>query len=46
MTRLSNGKPIIAPMEYDLGGKKLVDVKGWAPTEDGFGFESNNCYNE
>lgn len=42
LVRLKDGKPEIDPMS-DLSGKKIVDVKGWAPTEDGLKFVKNRC---
>lgn len=43
LTRLgSDGKPVIDPMG-DLSGKKIVDVKGWAPTADGLKLVNNWC---
>lgn len=45
LTRLgSDGKPVLDPMS-DLSGKKIVDVKGWAPTADGLSLVSNWCTN-
>jgi len=38
----SDGKPILDPMS-DLSGKKIVDVKGWAPTADGLSLVTNWC---
>jgi len=46
LTRLgSDGKPIIDP-KSDLTGKKIVDVKGWAPTADGLSLVNNWCTNK
>merc|ERR1719473_2197283 len=46
LTRLgSDGKPIIDP-KSDLTGKKIVDVKGWAPTADGLKLVTNWCTNK
>lgn len=43
LTRLgSDGKPVIDP-KSDLSGKKIVDVKGWAPTADGLSLVKNWC---
>lgn len=45
LTRLgSDGKPFLDPMS-DLSGKKIVDVKGWAPTADGLSLVNNWCTN-
>lgn len=46
LVRLQGGKPTISPMDTDLGGKKVADVKGWAPTDDGLAFVQNKCYKE
>jgi hypothetical protein len=46
LTRLdSDGKPEISP-KSDLSGIRIVDVTGWAPTEDGLAFVSNDCTGE
>lgn len=46
LTRLgSDGKPVIDP-KSDLRGKKIVDVKGWAPTADGLKLVTNWCTNQ
>jgi hypothetical protein len=46
LTKLVGGKPKLSGMEYDLTGKKIADVKGWAPTEDGLLFVKNGCYDD
>lgn len=43
MTKLKGGKPVISGEDYDLTGKKIADVKGWAPTDDGLYFVTNKC---
>lgn len=43
LTRLgADGKPVLDP-KSDLKGKKIVDVKGWAPTSDGMSLVNNWC---
>jgi len=43
LTRLgTDGKPVLDPLS-DLSGKKIVDVKGWAPTADGLSLVTNWC---
>ena len=43
LTRLgTDGKPIVDPTS-DLSGKRVVDVKGWAPTADGLHLVTNWC---
>lgn len=43
LTRLGkDGKPVLSPTS-NLSGKKIVDVKGWAPTVDGLSFVKNSC---
>lgn len=37
-----NGTPEISPYS-DLSGFTVVDVAGWAPTEDGLAFVTNDC---
>lgn len=38
----SSGKPEFNG-NHDLAGKTIVDVRGWAPTEDGLKFVKNSC---
>ena len=45
ITRLKNGIPEISP-QSDLSGIKVVDVAGWAPTEDGLSMVTNTCTNK
>lgn len=40
-----DGKPELSPTS-NLSGKKIVDVKGWAPTADGLSFVRNSCNGE
>ncbi len=37
-----NSTPLVLGND-DLSGKRVVDVKGWAPTEDGMYFVTNSC---
>lgn len=46
LTRLnSDGKPEVSP-KSDLNEVRVVDVTGWAPTEDGLAFVTNGCTGE
>jgi len=42
LTMLKDGKPTVNGSS-DLGGVKVVDVAGWAPTADGIVFVENKC---
>lgn len=43
ITWLDGGAPHVGPKEFDFTGKVIVDVAGWAPTEDGVLFSMNRC---
>ena len=40
-----DGTPKVDP-NSNLSGLKIVDVNGWAPTEDGLGMVTNSCTGE
>lgn len=42
LARLKDGKPEFSGMD-DMTGKKIADVRGWAPTDDGMQFNNNTC---
>jgi hypothetical protein len=42
ITRLVNGVPVVSPSS-NLTGVKVVDVKGWAPTQDNLQIARNSC---
>ena len=45
LVRMKDGKPEIDP-KSNLKDIKVVDVKGWAPTNDGLNFVKNTCTKE